>query len=86
MKLLPPFDVFPSLYHPLSMNIIMWNCRGALKPNFQNRVRELVRNHNPGIMVVMETRIGRDKAKEITDRLPFDGAIHTKTMGFAGGI
>ncbi|XP_050245887.1 uncharacterized protein LOC126693795 [Quercus robur] len=34
----------------------------------------------------METRIGGDRAKEITDRLPFDGAIHTETIGFAGGI
>ena len=34
----------------------------------------------------METRIGRDKAKEITNCLPLDGAIHTETMGFAGGI
>ncbi|XP_030940106.1 putative disease resistance protein RGA1 [Quercus lobata] len=64
----------------------LWNYRGALKPNFQSYVRELVRIHNPGIMVVMETRVRRDKAKEITDRLPFDGAIHTETMGFAGGI
>ena len=86
MKLLPFVDGFLSFYHLLSMNIIVWNCRGALKPNFQSYVRELVRNHNPGIMVVMETRVRRDKAKEITDRLPFDGAIHTETMGFAGGI
>ena len=45
-----------------------------------------MRNHNPGIMVVMETRIGGVKAKEITDHIPFDGAIHTETIGFAGGI
>ncbi|XP_023885541.1 uncharacterized protein LOC111997657 [Quercus suber] len=68
------------------MNIIVWNCRGVLKPNFQSHVRELVRNHNPGIMVVMETRIGGGRAKEITDRLPFDSAIHMETIGFSGGI
>ena len=68
------------------MNIIVWNCKGALKPNFQSHVRELVRNHNPGIIVVMETHIGGVRAKEITDCLPFDGAIHTETIGFAGGI
>ncbi|XP_075665271.1 uncharacterized protein LOC142634916 [Castanea sativa] len=37
-------------------------------------------------MVVMETRIGGDRAKEVTDRLPFDGAIHTEMIGMAGGI
>lgn len=58
------------------MNIIVWNCRGALKPNFQSHVRELARNHNPAILVVMEMRVGGDRAKEITNRLPFDGVIH----------
>ncbi|KAL0012521.1 hypothetical protein SO802_007629 [Lithocarpus litseifolius] len=68
------------------MSIIVWNCRGALKSSFQNHVRELVHNHDPAIMVVMETRIGGDRAGDISDRLPFDGAIHSDTIGFSGGI
>ena len=34
----------------------------------------------------METRVGGEKAKELTDRLPFDGVIHTDTIGYAGGL
>ena len=34
----------------------------------------------------METRVGGDRAKEITNRFPFDGAILADTVGFAGGI
>ena len=34
----------------------------------------------------METCIGGDRAKDIYDRLPFDSAIHTETIDFAGGI
>ena len=49
-------------------------------------MRELARFHNPAILVIMETRLGGARAKEITDRLPFDGAIHTKTIGFTGGL
>lgn len=56
-----------------------------LKPNFQNHIKELARNHNPAILVIMETRIGGGRAKEITDRLPFDGTIHTKTIRLSGG-
>ena len=41
------------------MNIIIWNCRGALKPFFKKRVSELVQNYNPAILVVMETRVGK---------------------------
>ncbi|KAL0017305.1 hypothetical protein SO802_004374 [Lithocarpus litseifolius] len=68
------------------MNVIIWNCRGALKPNFQNHVKELVRIHNPTILVLMETRIGGERARGITDRLPFENAIHTDTIGLAGGL
>ena len=68
------------------MNVIIWNCRGALKPSFKIRVGELVRSHNPTILVVMETRVGGDRAREITDSLPFDGAFHTETIGYAGGL
>ena len=34
----------------------------------------------------METKIGGERAREIIDRLPFDGAIHTETIGYAGGL
>ena len=36
--------------------------------------------------MVMETRLGRERAKGITDRLPFDGAIHTDTIGHTRGL
>ena len=68
------------------MNVIIWNCRGALKPSFKIRVGELVQSHNPTILVVMETRVGGDRAREIIDSLPFDGAFHTETIGYARGL
>ena len=81
VDLLPPHKECPTPNLSLIMNIIVWNSRGILKPNFQNHMRELARNHNLAILV-METRLGGARAKEITDRLPFDGAIHTETVGF----
>lgn len=30
--------------------------------------------------------MGGERAKDITDRLPFDGAIHADTIGYSGGI
>ena len=77
---------FSTSIKSLIMNIIVWNSRGVLKPKFQDHVRELVRNHNPTILVIMETKLGGEKAKGITGRLPFDGAIHTETIGYAGGL
>ena len=37
-------------------------------------------------MIAMETRLGDSKAKEIIDRLLFDGALHTGTTGYARGL
>ena len=85
-RLLPPFDECPTPSHQLVKNIIAWNCRGSLKPEFQNYVKELVQNHNPAMLIILETRVGGDRAKEITDRLPFEKAIHTETLGYAGGL
>ena len=71
-----PADVYSSPTLVFLMNIIVWNCRGALKPSFQKYVRELVQNHDPAILVVMETRVGGERARAITENLPFDGAVH----------
>ena len=72
-KSLLPFDECPTPQHRFLMNIIIWNGWEVLKPSFQFNVRELVRNHDPAILVLMETGIGGEKAKEISSRLPFDG-------------
>lgn len=85
-RLLPPFDDHRTLSHWLVINIIAWNCKGALKPEFQNHVRELVQHHNPAMLIVMETCVGGGRAKEIMDRLPFDKAIHTETIGYVGRL
>ena len=76
----------PPIFQPVSMNIICWNCRGALNPRFRKTMDSLMSKFNPSIVIVTETRIGGQRAKDITDRLPFDGAIHTDTIGYAGGL
>lgn len=38
------------------------------------------------ILIITETIIGRDWAKEITNKLPFNGVIHTDTIEYASGL
>ena len=57
-----------------------------MKPSFQTHVRELTQSHNPALLVIAETQLGGDRAKEITDCLPFEGAIHFETIGHSGGL
>ena len=37
-------------------------------------------------MIITMTKTSGLKAKNITDRLQFDGAIHTNNIGFIGGL
>lgn len=70
----------------VKMSILMWNCKGALNPDFKRRIFEMVVNHQPSIMVITEIRVGRDKAKRIIGGLPFDGFITIGTIGYARGL
>ncbi|XP_023912416.1 uncharacterized protein LOC112024003 [Quercus suber] len=68
------------------MNILIWNCKGAMKPQFRKTVMDLVEWHSPILMVITETRMYGAKANKIIELLPFDGAAVADTIGFAGGI
>ena len=75
-----PMDQF------VKMNILLWNCRGALNLDFKRRVFEMAVNHRPSIMVITETRVGGSRVEKIIDGLPFYGFITTNTIGYAGGL
>ena len=68
------------------MKIMVWDCRGALSPNFCKIIIDMMKDSNLDILVVTKTRVSEDRAKEITNKLPFDGAVHTDTIGYAGGL
>ena len=70
----------------VKMNILMWNCRGALNPDFKRRIFEMATNHNPAIMVITKTRMGGDRAAKIIADLPVDGFITIETIGYARGL
>ena len=79
----PASAEFP-LEHFVTMNILMWNCRGALNPDFTHRIFEMAVNHNPAIMVITETRVGGDRAAKIIAGLPFDGLVMLVGCGCCG--
>ena len=85
-KSLPPLNECLIPNYQFIMNIIVWNCRGALKPSFLKHVSELVHSHNPTILVVMETQVGGGRAKQVIDRMPFDRAYHTETIEYVDGL
>ena len=46
----------------------------------------MVKESSLDIFIFMETRVGGDRAKEIFYKLSFDGAIHTDTLVYTGGL
>jgi len=68
------------------MNIVSWNCRGALNPLFNNSVRDLVHSLSPIVLIITETKVSGTRAKNITDWLPFDGAIHANNIGLTRAL
>lgn len=84
--LLNPNPVEVPLGQFVQMNILMWNCKGALNPDFKRRIYEMAMNHNLAIMVITETKVGGDRTKRIIADLPFDGFIIMETIGYVGGL
>ena len=86
MKAHPPSKTDPFLSPFSPMNIIFWNYRGALNPLFHLVLTDLINKHSLSIVIITETRVGGERTKDITDRLPFDGGIHSDTIGYCEGI
>ena len=70
----------------LIMNMLIWNCWGALNPSFHSIICDLVQSHRPTIMILTETKVSGSRANDIFDKLPFDEAFHVNKFGFSGGI
>ena len=77
------FDSKKTLFN--IMNILIWNCKGVMKPQFKKTVMDLVEWHAPILMVITETRMSGAKAVEIIESLPFDGSVVADTIGFVRG-
>lgn len=56
------------------------------KPSFQNTVRDLAQAFSPTVMIISKTKVGRARAKSISNHLPFNGAIHANTIGLTSGL
>nr|POE76376.1 hypothetical protein CFP56_38007 [Quercus suber] len=68
------------------MNILSWNCRGAINPNFGTVVSEMIRKLHPAILIISETKVSGVRAKGIIDRIPMDGVIVANSIGLSRGL
>lgn len=78
---LPPFasDTFP-------ITCMVWNVQGAGSSAFSLALKELVRTHNPVVLVLVETHMGGHQTIKIGSMLGYSGHTRVDATGFSGGI
>ena len=81
-----PSEIEVLLGQFVKINILLWNCKGALNADLKRRIFEMAINRHPSIMVITETRVLGDRAARIIEDMPFDGSIVTDNIGYAGGL
>ncbi|RYR69509.1 hypothetical protein Ahy_A03g016065 [Arachis hypogaea] len=68
------------------MNIICWNCRGAGGKGFPTLIRDLRRNYEAHLIILLETHISGDRGKIIRNKIGFDSCCVEEARGHSGGI
>lgn len=67
-------------------NFLLWNCRGANKPNFRRSIRYLLKKHNTNILALFESHAGGERARRICQGLGFDQSFRVDSVGQSGGL
>jgi hypothetical protein len=68
------------------MNIISWNCRGAMGKGFVNLMKDMIRERKSNFILLMETYVSGNKAKKIAKRIGLSDSFIIDVVGHAGGI
>ncbi|KAL8143889.1 hypothetical protein V2J09_016921 [Rumex salicifolius] len=66
--------------------IISWNIQGAGNKQFLHCLKDLIRMHDPTILVLLETRISGTQADKVCAQIGSDSLIRSEASGFSGGI
>ncbi|CAA7025017.1 unnamed protein product [Microthlaspi erraticum] len=68
------------------MNCLLWNCRGANKPNFRRSIRYILKKWKTDILALFETHAGGDRASRICQGLGFEESFRVDAIGQSGGL
>ena len=70
----------------MTISIMFWNVQGAASGNFWRAFKTILKNYNPSMVVVMETRVSGIKADEFIKKSGFEFSHQVEAVGFSGGI
>ena len=67
------------------MNILIWNCRGSLNPNFRSIVNGMVNSYSPTIMIISEKKPMAREPKELLIDYPLMWLFLLTPLVWLGG-
>ncbi|XP_042988754.1 uncharacterized protein LOC122316289 [Carya illinoinensis] len=68
------------------MNLLSWNCRGLGNPQTVSFLKLLVKEKNPSMIFLMETKCGKGRLEEVRRILGFESCLTVESRGSAGGL
>ncbi|KAI8011058.1 hypothetical protein LOK49_LG06G03032 [Camellia lanceoleosa] len=73
-------------YQMSSMDLLIWNCRGAGNDRFRRNLRELVQMHKPDMLILMETKVELNSMGMFFNNLGYTASTHVDPIERSGGI
>lgn len=79
-------NVSKAIPEPHPKKLLCWNCRGAGELKFMRAIKDLIKLHEPSIVVLLEPKISGGDADQVIKEIGFSGQYHIDPEGFAHGI
>lgn len=68
------------------MRLMGWNCRGICNASTVRALKALVREHNPDVVFICETKASKSRMEFVKAKLCFDKFCCVEPAGLAGGL
>ena len=68
------------------MRLLSWNCQGLGNPWIGRSLHKLVREKDPTVFFLMETRLDKDGFENLYSDLPFQNKVIVKYPNAGGGL
>ncbi|KAI8017227.1 hypothetical protein LOK49_LG04G01451 [Camellia lanceoleosa] len=69
-----------------SIDLLIWNCRGASNDRFRRNLHDLVQMYKLDMLILMETKVELNKMGMIFNNFRYTASTHVDPIGRSGGI
>lgn len=71
---------------PMGFKVLAWNVRVIARPGFKKNIKQLVKDHDPEIIIITESRVPEERTRNICEYLPYNSMEILEPIGFTGGV